>query len=319
MKSFKLFFHYRGILFFVISPIFAQSGFTLSWDSEVGCLEYSGKRTEPVEDISDNDCLLTCQGSIVNFILEFGDESVSSLNWTVDGGQILNTNMGSAEGVAEIEWNDVQEHGNVTVQIELADGTIRTQSVCVTTKPKPQGGFEIAGAQSSSFCSESELFFENNAFVPDGSQIVSSQWDFGSNNMTYMPYTPGNTTISIDYTISIQDGGKNDIICHDVYWFENPTMQKPANSEYGYAEMKVVPNPVNTTAVVYYTLQDIENLGGDAYMELYGLQGNLISTKKIDQLQSEQSFDLSHQASGTYVIVVYHQGHRIGQQILIKK
>jgi len=48
-------------------------------------------------------------------------------------------------------------------------------------------------------------------------------------------------------------------------------------------------------------------------------KSNLIFTKKINQLKSAQSFDLSRQPSGTYFIVVYHKGQRIGQQILIKK
>src|SRR5690625_2260669 len=184
MKSFyKLFKRYWGGVFILLllntPSVFGQSGFILNWDLEVGCLEYSGKRTDPVEDIGDDNCLLTCEGSTVTFTLGFGNESVSSLAWTTDGGQILSTNMGSSEGTAEIEWSNVQEHGNVTVLISLADGTSRIRSVCVTTKPKPQGGFEILGQQNKNFCSESELFFENNAFVPDGSQIVASQWDFG--------------------------------------------------------------------------------------------------------------------------------------------
>jgi len=63
----------------------------------------------------------------------------------------------------------------------------------------------------------------------------------------------------------------------------------------------------------------LNNHLGEARIDLYGLQGNLISSKKIDKFKSAQSFDLSNQASGTYFIIVYHKGQRIGQQILIKK
>jgi len=65
------------------------------------------------------------------------------------------------------------------VDITLADGTKSERSICVIVKPEPQGGFEIVGQQSNTFCLDSELLFQNNAYVPDGSQIVSSQWDFG--------------------------------------------------------------------------------------------------------------------------------------------
>lgn len=208
MKSSTLIFRqYKRALFFImflsVFPLFAQSGYILSWDSEVGCLEYSGKRTEPVEDINNDDCLLTCEGSTVKFTLAFGNDPVASLDWTTDGGQILNTNLGNSEGTAEIEWPNVQEHGNVTVHINLSDGSTKIRSVCVTTKPRPQGGFEIAGQQSGYFCSENDLFFENHAFVPDGSQIVASQWDFGDGyysnekNPSHSYSQPGIYTISL--------------------------------------------------------------------------------------------------------------------------
>lgn len=142
-----------------------------------------------------------------------------------------------------------------------------------------------------------------------------------AHNMTYTPYNPANTGVTIQYTVSIHDGGKDDIICNDDVQFklQQQSNNKPQSQERTFAEMQVAPNPVSTTTTVYYQIQGVNDINGNARIDLYGIQGNLISTQKINKFKSVQSFDLSRQPSGVYFIVVYHQGQNIGQQILIKK
>lgn len=71
-------------------------------------------------------------------------------------------------------------NGYVSVEITLAEGQVISGSICVTVKQKPHAEFEILGEVSQYFCSETELIFDNQSYVPDGTQIVASVWDFGN-------------------------------------------------------------------------------------------------------------------------------------------
>lgn len=114
--------HLLAMMFIVFlfnpSPILAQTGFALSWDSEVGCLEYGvDNKRIPFEEIGDNECLLACEESMITFTLEYGDQAVSSIVWNTDGG-VINSVSSSGE-TAVITWPNVITNGNISIDIVL--------------------------------------------------------------------------------------------------------------------------------------------------------------------------------------------------------
>lgn len=187
MRSFyTLFKKYWGgvfiLLLFNTPSVFAQSGFVLSWDSEVGCLEYESDLKERIfEDISNADCLLACEGSTVNFTLQNNqNQSINTVTWESDGGEIINSdNTG-----AEIEWPEVYNQGNVSILIELENGNTLSGAICVNVKPNPKAEFEVLTEDNQFYCSHTDIYFENLSQGGEGTQIVSYHWDFGDGTTT---------------------------------------------------------------------------------------------------------------------------------------
>src|SRR5690554_4138112 len=96
---------------FIPTAILAQSGITLSWDSEVGCLDYDydKDREQPIELIGEEDCLLACHESTITFTVDYGTLPVTDIDWTAEGGYVVSLSNGDA--VAEISWPTVQSGG----------------------------------------------------------------------------------------------------------------------------------------------------------------------------------------------------------------
>jgi len=167
-------------------------------------------------------------------------------------------------------------------------------------------------AVSVDFYSPDGTFSPGSAYIP-----ANGYYDFAAHNLTYIPNDPSNTTVNLEYTVTMHDRGNHEIICSDVFQFQTPAIQQ-TNQEHGSVEMSVTPNPVQTTTEVRYIVENISRFNGGV-IELYSLSGNLIQTRKVDVAEGTQTFDLSGLASGTFVLVFYHQGTRIGQQIVVKK
>jgi hypothetical protein len=79
-------------LLFCNFSLFAQDGFTLSWDSEVGCLTFDENREKeiPLEDIEGGECIKVCEDSEVMFELIFDEETqdIENISWSIEGGNI---------------------------------------------------------------------------------------------------------------------------------------------------------------------------------------------------------------------------------------
>lgn len=86
----------------------------------------------------------------------------------------------------------------------------------------------------------------------------------------------------------------------------------------GVVEMRIVPNPVEGAAQVFYSVEDMPEFT-DGIIKLYSISGSLIGSQKVNDTQGQTRFDLSGLASGTYVVVFFSQNQRLGQQILIKQ
>ena len=53
--------------------------------------------------------------------------------------------------------------------------------------------------------------------------------------------------------------------------------------------------------------------------KLYSLSSSLAQSKKVTETKGQTRFNMTNLASGTYVVVFFSHGQRIGQQILIKQ
>ncbi len=196
-----------GLMLFSSTTLFAQQGFSIRWDAEVGCLNYEDIRKEiPLEDISSNNCINVCQGSEVTFdlIYDASLNEVASVNWGTTEGFITSPN--NTGDSVKIKWPTATQNAEVTIKITLANGTIIYQSICVAVKPKPKAYFETTHPEEHIYCSNTTVYFENQSVTQDGSQIVSSVWDFGDGNYSSASdpeheYTsPGNYTVTLTVT-----------------------------------------------------------------------------------------------------------------------
>ncbi|MGO2103437.1 MAG: PKD domain-containing protein [Psychroflexus halocasei] len=163
---------------------FAQTGFTLQWDSEVGCLTYDDDRKEkPLEDLDDGECITACENSTINFKLLFNEQlqDVARIDWESDGGVV--SSVSSDETEASIDWPTAMTNGEVTVKITMTNGEVIYNSLCINVKPKPVASYETANSKESGFyCSQTDIYFDNLSYTTDGSQIVHSVWRFGDGN-----------------------------------------------------------------------------------------------------------------------------------------
>lgn len=262
-----------AVLLFGNMPTFAQSGIILSWDSEVGCLDYDydKDREAPIETIGDADCLLVCEESDVSFSVDYGTQPVTDINWNADGGQIVSLSNGDA--TAEIHWPGAMPNGSVTVEITLADGQVIGGTICVAVKDKPHAEFEVLGAVSQSFCSETELIFDNLSYVPDGTQIVASVWDFGDGT-TSNEFNPTHTyqaegEYEIELTVYDECGCSN-------IWRTTVSVVKPGI-------VMECPTAVCEGALETYTLLGPAYANGDVNCQTY--QWSVVGGQLVNQAQ----------------------------------
>lgn len=158
-----------------------QEGFTLRWDSEVGCLNYDEDRKDriPLEEISDDNCLLVCEGSQVNFelIFDHSQHDVESILWEPENGVLNNTSNNDTS--ASITWPNPTENAGVSILIVLENGEEIFSTICIKVKPKPDVKFIVDQGINQFFCSHIDIDFENISEAADGYQIVANHWDFG--------------------------------------------------------------------------------------------------------------------------------------------
>src|SRR5690625_4140554 len=222
MKSFcKLFKKYWGGVFILLllntPSVFAQSGFTLSWDSEVGCLNYSEDRKNevPLEEIALDECLLACENSEINFELIFDqqEQNVESIDWEPENGILEGTSNNNTS--AKISWPNPTDDGGVTVHIVLENGEEIYSTICVEVKPNPDAKFIVDNNINQFFCSHIDIDFNNVSQAADGYQIVANHWDFGdgsssnAENPTHSYDQPG--TYEVTLTVYDECG------CNDIY------------------------------------------------------------------------------------------------------
>ncbi len=191
----------------------------LTWDQEVGCIEYDDKGekgdtatyVDLIENIDEGKCIRFCEDSYVNYT--FTANNVQHVNWQPTGG---NLQPGSNNTNATIIWGS-SGNGNLTLTVTYTDNTVEVLSVCVEKILKPKAYFQIDSAQpdQNRFCVDTPISFDNLSTENNGSAIVSYLWDFGDGTYSNMfepvhTYTnPGTYTVVLTVT--------NSCNCSDVY------------------------------------------------------------------------------------------------------
>lgn len=194
----------------------------LTWDQEVGCIEYDdkGERNDQttfvdlLENIEEGKCIRFCEDSYVNYT--FSANNVQHVNWQPTGG---NLQPGSNNTNATIIWGS-SGNGNLTLTVTYTDNTVEVLSVCVEKILKPKAHFQIDSVEpdQNQFCVNTPISFDNLSTENNGSAIVSYLWDFGDGTYsnTFEPvhtYTnPG--TYSVILTVT------NSCNCSDYYKME---------------------------------------------------------------------------------------------------
>ena len=177
----------QWLMLFVFLNAFSSysqsSGIQISWNFSVGCQVYSnedprdGKDPIFIEDIAENECLLTCAGQRVTYTLSGSLGPTPDTTWTVTGGTILN----ETETTCTVQW-DAVGMGSISFSVTTGENTF-SKTICVEKVPRPKANFTVLPGVSSGdtfyVCSDQTIAFENLSTADSGSPIVSYYWDFG--------------------------------------------------------------------------------------------------------------------------------------------
>src|SRR5690554_2616110 len=96
-KITRLLFRAMGIILMFLWSLDIEAQTTntpvLTWDQEVGCIEYNDERSLPFvylfENMEGSECVRFCEGSRVNYT--FQANNVLSVQWQVTGGTLVSS------------------------------------------------------------------------------------------------------------------------------------------------------------------------------------------------------------------------------------
>ncbi len=165
----------------------AQSNYPiLSWDQQVGCIEFDdsnvadtdfGLRADLIEAMNGSKCLRFCAGSRVTYKLEA--TNIKSVQWQVAGGAL----QSSSNSRALVLWGG---HGNgaLTVSVNYTSGTSSTFTYCIEKIVNPEAVFKVDSPYPDQleFCAGSPISFDNLSNDRGGAAIINYQWNFGDGN-----------------------------------------------------------------------------------------------------------------------------------------
>lgn len=155
------------------------------------------------------------------------------------------------------------------------------------------------------------------SFIPSVIAIPpGGGFNFANNPVMFIPFSPLQGPVLLEYVVNINGGDESKIFCLGAM---NVNMEALSGfTGGGIVQMKVIPNPVASQTQVHYVVEDVPEYNG-GILKLYSLNGSLIQSKKVTETKGQTRFDMTNLASGTYVIVFFSHGQRIGQQIIIKE
>lgn len=199
----------------------------LTWDKEVGCIEYDDRGEKEFynlyEQIQSGFCLRVCEYNTVNY--SFSANNVTQVEWQVTGGNL----QSSSNTGASIQWGN-SGNGSLSLSITYDDNTVEVLTVCVEKIMSPKAYFQIDGADpgQKDFCTNMPISFDNHSNDNGGSAIVNYLWDFGDGTTsslfepTHIYTNPGQYTVLLTVTNSCNCSSeyKMDVYIKDAREFE---------------------------------------------------------------------------------------------------
>lgn len=174
------------LLFYSILVTAQSNQPSLSWNQQVGCIEFDdnnvayndfGLSADLIEAMNGSKCLRFCGGSRVTYKLEAAN--VKNVQWQVAGGTIETSNNINAVVI----WG-LHGHGALTVNVTYTNGTSSTFSYCIEKITSPEALFRVNSPYPDQleFCTGSPISFDNLSNNRGGTAIINYKWDFGDGN-----------------------------------------------------------------------------------------------------------------------------------------
>ena len=138
-----------SVLLLCSQSIFSQTGVSLYWDKEVGCIVFSNPESDPrdpvkdhisLEDIQDGPCIKFCENRHVTYTLSGELGATSPTVWTATGGAITS----HSDTSCGITW-EAAGAGTLTFSYETPTGIV-TKTLCIEKILNPKADFDFVTA-----------------------------------------------------------------------------------------------------------------------------------------------------------------------------
>lgn len=207
----------------------AQSGVYLTWNNQVGCISYDseGNPNEPRkalvfdEEIENAPCIRVCEGSIVDYVMN--GPNITNVQWSASGGTITYIG-GAANKNATISWGG-PGNGALNLTIFYANGTQSEVTLCIEKINSPKAIADIYGTDTTEFCMDTPINFQNLSINNGGSEIVYYYWNFGDGEVSYAFEPTHSYTHSGNYTVTLTV--TNNCNCSNTYSFDVKIVDRP--------------------------------------------------------------------------------------------
>ena len=200
----------------------------LTWDQEVGCIEYDDKGereyVDLIEQIQSGTCLRFCESTTVNY--NFTANNLQQVSWQATGGTVQ---PGSTNNNAAVQWGS-SGNGSLTLTVTYNNNSVEVLTICVEKIISPKATFQIDGVNPDQreFCTNMPISFDNLSTENNGTAIVNYLWDFGdgTTSSTFEPthtYTAGGgytVVLTVTNSCNCSSVYKMDIHVEDVKAFE---------------------------------------------------------------------------------------------------
>lgn len=196
---------WRQLLFLwmLLLPMIAwaqNSGITVTWNAQVGCVEYDSEQGERPkenfetwENIDMGQCIRFCEISKVKYTINGQNVNIASVNWSAAGGTVVSTTANPHEAI--VEWGTAG-NGALVITIHYANGTQETKTICIEKIDGPDAAFALAGMGGNEVCMNTTVYFDNLSSAAGGTGIVSYEWDFGDGSPTSSIFEPSHVYTS---------------------------------------------------------------------------------------------------------------------------
>ena len=257
----------------------------LTWDKEVGCIEYDDRGEKDhydlYEQIAEGKCLRFCEQTTVTYTFNAND--VAQVSWQATGGNV----QSSSTTNAVVQWG-AAGNGSLTLTVTYGDNTVEVLTICVEKIPSPIARFLVDGINpgQTDFCANMPISFDNLSTENNGTAIVNYLWDFGDGTTsalfepTHTYSNPGTYPVTLTVTnacncssvhrivFNITPAPAFEISCASVACegsVQHYSVNDPCGGQWQVQGGHVVGNSPNTVDVVWDQVNPMDGFGYVSY------------------------------------------------------